>query len=113
MDEIIRFSRISVLIVYVFSLLLLFAQPAQASNGEKQSSSQQLTIHTGELEVFVREGCPHCTKAKAFLSALNQERPQLRIVYFSVDRDPDALEKLTRYSQAAGIWSSRGACFPV
>ena len=103
-DRMIRFSWLPVLIACFSLVFFLFAPPSQASGSETQPISQQSIIHTHELEVFVREGCPHCAKAKAFLSALNSERPQLRIVYFSVDRDPEALDRLARYSQAAGVW---------
>lgn len=88
----------------MIACLLQILQPLQANASELQPVSRQLTIHTNELEVFVRDGCPHCARAKAFLSVLSNERPQLRIVYYSVDRDPGALDKLSRYSQAAGLW---------
>lgn len=56
------------------------------------------------LEVFVRDGCPHCTDAKVFLRKLSAERPGLRIVYRQVDADAAAREDLVRYSRAAGSW---------
>jgi glutaredoxin len=58
---------------------------------------------TTMLEVFVREGCPHCAEAKSFLGQLARERPALRIAYREVDRDQRALEELLRRSQEAGI----------
>lgn len=57
-----------------------------------------------ELVVFVREGCPHCAKAKAFLADLASRRPDVRIVYRPVDQDPAAAEELVRVSKAAGEW---------
>ncbi|WP_348674401.1 glutaredoxin domain-containing protein [uncultured Abyssibacter sp.] len=56
------------------------------------------------LEVFVREGCPHCADAKAFLPGFLAERPWLRVVYRPVDRDEAAREDLMRYSRGAGAW---------
>ena len=56
------------------------------------------------LTVFVREGCPHCADAKAFLARLARERPALRIVYRPVDQDPDAREEHAAVSRAAGVW---------
>lgn len=56
------------------------------------------------LEVFVREGCPHCDDAKAFLATLARQRPGLEIVLRPVDRDPAARDELARRSQAAGAW---------
>ena len=56
------------------------------------------------LEVFVRDGCPHCADAKEFLPAFSRERPWLRIVYRSIDGDAAALDDLVRHSRSAGIW---------
>ena len=47
-----------------------------------------------DLEVFVREGCPHCTAAKQFLSDLKRRRPALRISLHDVGVDPAALSRL-------------------
>jgi len=56
-----------------------------------------------ELQVFVREGCPHCAAAEEFLAAFAREH-RLDVVYRPVDRDPAAREELLRVSRAAGIW---------
>ncbi len=56
------------------------------------------------LEVFVRDGCPHCAEAKTFLAQLAGERPDLTIVYRAVDRDETALDDLVERSRQAGIW---------
>ncbi|QPN60552.1 glutaredoxin family protein [Synechococcus sp. CBW1002] len=56
-----------------------------------------------ELQVFVRPGCPHCAQAKAFLPALQRQRPELVVRIRSIDTDPAALADLTRYSQQAGV----------
>jgi glutaredoxin len=55
-----------------------------------------------DIEVFVREGCPHCAEAEAFLAGLQKEQPRLRIDIRDVGREPAALERLqqlaTRYA---------------
>ena len=56
------------------------------------------------LQVFVREGCPHCAQAEAFLAELARERPDVPIVLRPVDEDPDARDELLQISRAAGIW---------
>jgi len=56
------------------------------------------------VDVFVREGCPHCADAKAFLSRVAEQRPGLRVEYHPVDTDPLALEALVAISRAAGAW---------
>ncbi|SDZ00283.1 Glutaredoxin [Nitrosomonas sp. Nm58] len=56
------------------------------------------------LEVFIRDGCPHCAKAKVFLIELRGERPWLQIIYRSVDHDENARDDLVQHSQRAGVW---------
>ncbi|MCU0755352.1 MAG: glutaredoxin family protein [Xanthomonadales bacterium] len=56
-----------------------------------------------EVVVYVREGCPHCAKAKVFLDTLQAEVPTLRIELRPVERPEYAAELLER-SEAAGIW---------
>lgn len=56
------------------------------------------------LEVFVREGCPHCTVAKRYLGELVQQRPGLVISMREVDRDEGAAQALMEVSRAAGHW---------
>jgi glutaredoxin len=56
-----------------------------------------------DLEVFVRAGCPHCDKAKKFLSALSAERPDIRISIRDVGQDAGALERLQQLSTALGL----------
>jgi hypothetical protein len=56
------------------------------------------------LEVFVREGCPRCAEAKAFLATFSSERPWIRIVYRSIDHDATARDDLVRHSRNSGIW---------
>lgn len=46
------------------------------------------------VELFVREGCPHCAKAEAFFTQLAKERPDIRIVIRDVRKEPAALVRL-------------------
>lgn len=55
------------------------------------------------LEVFVRDGCPHCADAKAWLESLRRERPNVSIRFRPVDRDPEAVAELERLSREAGV----------
>ncbi|MCP9860847.1 MULTISPECIES: glutaredoxin family protein [unclassified Cyanobium] len=57
----------------------------------------------GELQVFVREGCPHCAAAKAFLPELQRQRPAVQVRLRDVGIDPQARDDLLRLSQQAGI----------
>lgn len=56
------------------------------------------------LEVFVRDGCPHCSAAKAHLAELSTQHPELEIRLREVDRDPAARADLLRLSRDAGVW---------
>ncbi len=59
-------------------------------------------LRAADIEVFVREGCPHCEKAEEFLKILAFEQPQLRIVVRDIRRDPDALERLKHIAETTG-----------
>ncbi len=50
------------------------------------------------IEVFVRDGCPHCADAKVFLERLRQEQPAVAITIRDVSRDPEALKRLEELS---------------
>jgi glutaredoxin len=90
---------------WVALIVLLLAMPWAAAGAEAQPQlPSQAPASVEVLEVFVRDGCPHCADAKAFLPAFARERPWLRIVYRSIDGDPAALDDLVRHSRSAGIW---------
>jgi len=58
-----------------------------------------------ELEVFVREGCPHCAAAETFLAEqFAPTHPDLIIRVRDIDADTEALSTLEAHSAAAGIW---------
>ncbi|WP_226661538.1 glutaredoxin domain-containing protein [Microbulbifer aggregans] len=76
--------------------LLLFTVIADAAAERPQTSSPQVLL------VYVRDGCPHCADAKKYLRKLARHKPNLRIVYRAVDKDPRAAEELERYSRQAG-----------
>ena len=84
---------------WIAMFFLLLAMPSVAASEQVQPVAGQ-----NVLEVFVRDGCPHCAEAKEFLTTLASERPELRIVLRAVDHDAIARNDLMRYSQSAGIW---------
>ncbi|MDE2311448.1 MAG: glutaredoxin family protein, partial [Betaproteobacteria bacterium] len=67
------------------------------------ASGMESVSQPADIEVFVREGCPHCAKAEAFLAALKQEQPELRIVMRDVLKEPAALERLKRMAENQGL----------
>jgi len=64
------------------------------------------TIEDGAaaLHVYVREGCPHCTEAKAWLAQRQAQDPALQLVFHQVDSDAAAREALVRITESAGLW---------
>lgn len=94
-----RYFQLLPSLQWLMLLLLLVVTPWVTASEIKQAPSRD---HV--LEVFVRDGCPHCARAKEFLLKFGSERPWLKIIYYSVDHDQIALNGLTRYSQEAGIW---------
>ena len=55
------------------------------------------------IEIFVREGCPHCEAARSFLDELARERPGLIVSVVDIGRDPAALVRLHELARHAGI----------
>jgi glutaredoxin len=67
-------------------------------------SGAALAAEHTTLEVFVRDGCPHCRDAKAYLDRWSSTRPDVDIVYRAVDTDAAARADLERWTRAAGQW---------
>lgn len=65
------------------------------------------------MEVFVREGCPHCAKAEVFLARLAQERPDIRISVRDVLHEPAALQRLQEITRQHGGGNARVPAFFV
>lgn len=84
---------------YFAVFLLLIGMPLTAlSEHTEHAGSHQA------LEVFVRDGCPHCEEAKAYLPVFQEVHPTLKIILRQVDRDDEARNDLIRYSRNAGVW---------
>jgi len=71
------------------------------------------TATQAPLEVFVREGCPHCAKAEQFLAVLARERPELRIVIRDVLKEPAALQRLQVIASEQKVGTARVPAFFV
>lgn len=80
------------------ALICLLVSVNAGAIAENSQESPQVLI------VFVRDGCPYCADAKQYLRKLAGERPDIRIVYRAIDKDPEAIEELERYSRQAGEW---------
>ena len=60
-----------------------------------------------KIEVFVREGCPHCAKAEEFLGQLAKERPELVIGIRDVTKEPAAMDRLIEVVKQYGGGAAR------
>jgi glutaredoxin len=56
-----------------------------------------------DIEVFVREDCPHCADAHRFLNELQREQPSLRVVERDVLHDAAARERLRALAAEHGV----------
>jgi len=83
--------------------VLCWTATAFATAPTSQQLNEEVPAQPTDIEVFVREGCPHCAKAEAFLAALQQEQPELRIVIRDVRKEPAALERLKRIAENHGL----------
>jgi len=75
-------------------LLLLALLPAAAMASPAPPAPAPAAAPAPDIEVFVREGCPHCAEAKVFLEALARERPQARILIRDLQQDAQAVARL-------------------
>lgn len=66
-----------------------------------------------EMEVFVRQGCPHCAKAELFLQQLQREQTDLHITIHDVSQNPEALQRLSELTRAQGLGAVRVPAFYV
>lgn len=80
-----------------------WAAAASATAPPSQKLNEEASAQPADIEVFVREGCPHCAKAEVFLATLQHEQPELRIVIRDVLKEPTALERLKRIAENQGL----------
>ncbi|MBA4176868.1 MAG: NrdH-redoxin [Leptothrix sp. (in: Bacteria)] len=94
--------------------------PARAETATSAASAPAASavMNTGApvqqlIEVFVREGCPHCAKAKAFLDRLARQRPELQIRIRDVVEEPAAMQRLQDIAREHGGGAARVPAFFV
>ena len=88
---------LTVILLCVGSLVLL-SPLGLAGNPKVQPETRRV-----DLEVFVRDGCPHCEAAKTFLEKLRQENLKLHILFHDVGHSPEALKRLTTLAARQGV----------
>lgn len=75
--------------------------------------SSESAVPSADIEVFVRNDCPHCAKAELFLQALKREQPTLRIVIHDVAQEPAALKQLQRLAKNQAVRVVKVPAFQV
>ena len=83
--------------------LVLNPTPLAAAEVVLPGKSSKSAVQSADIDVFVRNGCPHCAKAELFLQALIREQPALRIIIHDVDQEPSALEQLQQLAKNQGV----------
>ncbi len=96
----------------LFSFLLLILLFVSAIAGAN-SNSEKAGTSTLAIEVFVRQGCPHCAKAEAFLEKFANQRPDLQIDIHDVAREPEALQNLVELFKRKQLGAVRVPAFYV
>jgi len=110
MKMIVRLFIAGLIVVSTFALNSMAFAAANALFPEKSSES---VVQTTDIEVFVRNGCPHCAKAELFLQSLKQEQPALRIVIHDVSQEPAALEQLQQLAKNQGVRAIKVPAFHI
>lgn len=85
--------------------VMAFAETAVALSASRNESV--------DIEVFVRNGCPHCAKAEIFLQSLQHEQPSLKIIIHDVVQEPASLELLQSLAQSQSTGTVRVPAFQV
>lgn len=93
-------------------LFFLFLIAVIVSSWSAPLFSAEPTI-SADIEIFVRNGCPHCAKAEAFLHTLQQEQPSLKVVIHNVSEQADALQRLQLLAKNQGVRTVRIPAFQI
>jgi glutaredoxin len=80
-------------------LALAFGWPLAGITAAGPSQKPNLPAQSADIEAFIREGCPHCVRAEAFLEKLKLEQPGLSIVVRDVSEEPAALQRLEQLAE--------------
>lgn len=89
------------------------ATAAPAVSAAASPASAGAAAARQRVEVFVREGCPHCAKAEVFLEGLARQRPDLQIVIRDVVKEPAAMQRLQDVARDQGGSVARVPAFFV
>lgn len=107
-------TPVLLLLVLGLGLAAPLAALAQGASAVPPAASAVAASPEKQLvEVFVREGCPHCAKAEEFLHGLAKQRPDLDIVIRDVTKEPAALQRLQDIARQQNTGNARVPAFFV
>ena len=93
----------STITTWILAALLLTLTPHLSAQVESNAFStiadSAFAQDPIDIEVYVRNGCPHCEKAELFLQSLKSEFPTLKIVIRDVIQDPAAFAQLDKLAK--------------
>ena len=89
------------------------ALAAPTTGPAEPASAAAPAVATVKMEVFVREGCPHCAKAEEFLADLARKRPELDIVIRDVSKEEQAMQRLQDIAREQRSGNARVPAFFV
>jgi glutaredoxin len=96
-------------IPFLLITTLMFLSAGTTGSAEESAVKSK----ADQIEVFVRDGCPHCASAKVYLQTLKTRQPQLNIVIQNVEQQPSALERLGEIAKNLHINTARVPAFYV
>ena len=99
--------------VIVFLTFVFSATAVTAGAVLLPDKSSVSALPANDIEVFVRNGCPHCAKAELFLQRLKREQPTLKIIIHDVVAEPAALAQLQILVKNNGLGAVRVPAFWV
>ena len=88
------------LLLWGLALALACSQALSASeDGVVAPDGQPCT----SVEIFHREGCPHCGRALAFIADLQQRQPALSITEVEINQSREAMERFFSINRRFGV----------
>ena len=97
----------------VFCVLTFHSSAFAEQYSFLDNNNQASVISSVDIDVFVREGCPHCAKAEQFLQTLQHDQPTLKIAIHDVVKEARALEQLQQLFKKQALGAVRVPAFYI
>ena len=90
-------------IIWLLALVAILSPSLGALAGAEAASQGEARAPCETLNVFVKQGCPHCAEAKQYVASMQLRHPGLLITFYDVSTDIAARERLLELSAAHGV----------